>query len=82
MTRVVAALFTVFATATAWADPVVLRPADFALDIDEFNAADIEPFWQGIPNNRAWNFIVHNAPPFSCPDADFEPTYWFCWRTW
>jgi hypothetical protein len=82
MLRVLSVIAVLLTATTASADPVVLHPADFKHYVDEFNAADTEPYKQAIPNDRAWDFIGHDAPLFSCPNADFERMYWFRWWTY
>jgi hypothetical protein len=46
-----------------------------------FNAADDELYKQAVPNAKAADFLVRNAPRFACPDADLERTFAFRWWT-
>jgi alpha-L-fucosidase 2 len=63
------------------AEPVVLKPADFAHYVAEFNADDPETVATLVPNRRAWEWIAENAPLFECPDKDFERIYYYRWWT-
>ncbi len=65
----------------AWAKPTILRPNDFAHHVAEFNADDAETVATLVPNRRAWEWIVENAPLFDCPDKEFERIYYYRWWT-
>jgi hypothetical protein len=70
-----------FATSVASAELAILKPADFSHYIEAFNAADDEVVVNLVPNDRAWAWILANAPLFDCPDKDFERIYYYRWWT-
>ena len=59
-----------------------LDPAKFRHYTDEFNADDKEDEGGVIKNAEAWDWIVKNAPLFTCPDPEIERTYYFRWWTY
>lgn len=63
------------------AEPVVLKPADYAHYVDDFNAQDLKPIENLIPNSGAWEWMAANVPMFDCPDKQLEQTYYFRWWT-
>ena len=47
--------------------------------IDGFNTTDSDAQGLSIPNDRASNWILDNAPLLDCPDKDILQTYYFRW---
>src|SRR5262249_16491718 len=65
----------------AGAQPAVLKPSDFTHYVTKFNSLDSTQSELFIPNPKAWEWMIANVPLFSCPDAQFEETYYFRWWT-
>jgi hypothetical protein len=63
------------------AEPVVLDPNDFQHYVGQFNADDDETVVNAVPNAKAWDWIVANAPLFDCPDRQLEEIYYYRWWT-
>lgn len=61
--------------------PQVLDRDAFKHYVDEFNANDEELVTQYVDNASAWEFLKERIPFFSCPDKEFETTYYFRWWT-
>ncbi len=59
-----------------------LEPERFRHYIDEFNGMAKEEVVNYVPDARAWDFLKDNIPLFTCPDNDFETTYYFRWWTY
>ena len=59
----------------------LLRPEDFRHYVDRFNAMEPEDVVNLIPNAQSWDWIMHNAPLFTCPDKSLEEIYYFRWWT-
>jgi hypothetical protein len=78
---IVAVLFGV-AAHYAKSQPLILKPAGYAHYFDQFNEIDREPVEQAVPNAKAWEWFVANAPLFDCPDEDIKRTYYFRWWTY
>ncbi|WP_321472949.1 glycosyl hydrolase family 65 protein [uncultured Paludibaculum sp.] len=60
---------------------VVLRGADFAHYVSEFNRAFPEDLVNAIPDVQAWAWMQRNVPLFTCPDPDIERTWYYRWWT-
>jgi hypothetical protein len=60
----------------------ILNPNDFAHYAAEFSKQDRDPVENLIPNRQAGEWIADNAPLFSCPEKEFERTYYFRWWTY
>jgi len=63
----------------AWAQPTILKPADYAHYVEKFNTMEPETVVNLIPNDKAWDWMVANVPLFDCPDKQLEETYYFRW---
>jgi hypothetical protein len=63
----------------AWAQPAILKPADYAHYVEKFNTMEPETVVNLIPNDKAWDWMVANVPLFDCPDKQLEQTYYFRW---
>jgi hypothetical protein len=65
----------------AGAESIILAPSDFAHYVAKFNSLDSAQAELFIPNVKAWEWMAANIPLFSCPDSQFEETYYFRWWT-
>ncbi len=61
--------------------PALLDAAGVSAWVDDFNRTDEEPHALTVPNQAAAAFLVANIPRFSCPEREFERTYYFRWWT-
>ena len=52
---------------------MILESGAFAHHIERFNAMEDEPIVQLVPNAKAWEWLVTNAPLFECPDMPSLP---------
>ncbi len=61
---------------------LVLSTDDLRSYVATFNAADSEDVVNLIPNDKAFEWIVQNAPLFDCPSIRLEEVYCFRWWTY
>ena len=66
----------------AFAQPLILHPADYAHYVADFNEQDAKPVENLIPNAAAWEWMAANVPLFDCPDKQLEQIYYFRWWTY
>ncbi|MBI5769745.1 MAG: glycoside hydrolase [Verrucomicrobia bacterium] len=57
----------------------MLDPAAFAPHVGRFNTMEPETVVNVVPNSAAWDWLRAQVPLFTCPDRDFEETYFFRW---
>ena len=48
--------------------------------VEQFNRDDIENVVNVVPNSKAYDFLMENAPRFYCPDESIEKA--FAFRSW
>jgi hypothetical protein len=57
----------------------LLEPFGFRHYVEEFNAGPAAPVESAIPDDRAFEWMQANVPRFTCPDPEFERTYYYRW---
>lgn len=59
----------------------VLKGGDFRHHVDFLNRAFEEDVVNAIPDAEAWEWMERNVPLFTCPDENFERTWYYRWWT-